>query len=88
MKTEPDVDISEAVDIDKPLLCEVVWVMSASGHRKPCGHPATHTGTAHAELEGHVDSAIVICTRCVQMAVLDLYCNKCDVPLLKNVRPL
>ncbi len=76
MKTSEEVKVD--VDLDKPLICEVQWEIA--NNLVPCGNIATWQGIAHEQTEcenGHQteDIRILLCGRCVQLAVEITYCN-------------
>lgn len=88
MSVEAGIEVTESLDLDKPLVCEVVWV-NEHGRKRPCGRPATHTGTGHAELDDHGEYTMLLCDRCIGIATFSVAkCKACEVPLLKNIRPL
>lgn len=89
MSVEAGIEVHSIADLGKPLVCEVVWYDHVTNAKHPCGREATFTGTGHAELEDHGDYTMLLCDRCIKLATMAIaVCQVCQVPLLKNVRPL
>lgn len=83
------VELSEEVNVDKPLICEARWVDRDDGTKIPCEYPAKFTAIGHDELETHGEHQLVICQWCVTLLLVhEAQCSDCSVPLLRNVRPL
>lgn len=76
------------IDLDKPVVCEAVWHDGSESY--PCDNVAEYTGIGHNEIEGHLNSQLVICSECAELLLThpNAWCKECEVPLLTNVHPL
>lgn len=75
-------------DVDTPPVCEAVWCNDDD--RYPCDKVAEYTGIGHNEVEGHLNTQLVLCSECAWLLQNHpkAFCKECQVPLLTNVRPL
>ena len=85
MSVEAGIELHELIDIDAPLVCEVVWHVKDEG--KPCNRKASWQGDAHDEVTNHDWSRILLCGRCVSLAKMKNPCD-CGEIVIRNIRRL
>jgi hypothetical protein len=86
MSVEAGIELNLEVDLDKPLICEVVW---DNGINKfLCNKIAKWQGLAHDEVDDHDYTRILLCGRCKNLAKIKNNCEECDVPVIKDLRKL
>jgi hypothetical protein len=86
MSVEAGIELNLEVDLDKPLICEVVWATENTKYL--CSRPAKWQGLAHDEVDDHDWTRILLCGRCKKLAKMKNNCEECNVPVIKDLRRL
>lgn len=85
VSVEAGIEVELDVDLDKPLICEVVW--ATENTRYLCGRTATWQGMAHDEVEDHDYTRILLCKKCKNLALIKNPCE-CGAVIITDLRKI